>query len=99
MHRMREWFCSLRSTWRALPIELYNEREAEARALASYPALRAFSPAAFQEARFPTQVSREAELRRYADTMHETRSRAELLTTKKYSPREAEMMQQLSVQI
>lgn len=31
--------------------------------------------------------------------MYETRSRAELLTTKKYSPREADMMQQLSDQI
>ena len=82
-----------------LRIETYNQREAEARVRASYPALRAFSPSGFNEAGFPSRITDEAELMRYADIMYETRSRTEWLTTKRYSPPEAAMMQQLSIQI
>lgn len=81
-----------------LPIEVYDRREAEARIAASYPALRAFSTYGFNEANFPSRVGNEAELRRYADTMHETLSRANELSTR-YSLAEANAMLRVSDQI
>lgn len=82
-----------------LSIALYDQRESEARIFASYPALRAFSPVAFAQVNFPTRVTHEAELRRYADIMYEVLSREEWLKAKLYSRHEAQAMQQLSAQI
>jgi len=82
-----------------LSIALYDQRENEARVLASYPALRAFFPAAFVQVNFPVRVTHEAELRRYADIMYETRSRKEWLNAKLYSQTEAEAMLRLSTQV
>jgi SAM-dependent methyltransferase len=82
-----------------LSIANYDQREIEARIHASYPALRAFSTPAFAQVNFPTSVKHESELRRYADIMHETRSREEWLTSKFYSTEEAQAMLRLSAQI
>jgi SAM-dependent methyltransferase len=82
-----------------LSIESYDHRERGAVAMASYPALRAFAPISFAHANFPTRVTCETELRRYADIMYETRSREEWLKIKFYSRHEAEAMLQLSRQI
>lgn len=82
-----------------ISIETYDQRERDARKLASYPALRAFAPVSFAQANFPTRVTCETELRRYADIMYETRSREEWLKTKFYSRREADAMLQLSRKI
>jgi hypothetical protein len=82
-----------------LSIALYEEREREARVMASYPALRAFSPVAFAQVNFPTRVADESELRRYADIMYEVLSRDEWLNTKLYSRAEAKAICQLSTQI
>jgi SAM-dependent methyltransferase len=82
-----------------LSIALYDRREEEARILACYPALRAFSPVAFAHANFPVRVAHETELRRYADIMYETRSREEWLKSKLYSRNEAQAMLLLSAQI
>jgi hypothetical protein len=82
-----------------LSISLYDQREIAARIAASYPALRAFSTAAFAQVNFPTRVKDESELRRYADIMYETRSREEWLTSKVYSANEAQAMLRLSAQI
>jgi hypothetical protein len=82
-----------------LSIEDYDERERRARALASYPAIRAFSPVAFQQANFPTRVSEEHELRRYADIMHEFLPRREWLEQRFYSESEARAILRLTEQI
>jgi hypothetical protein len=82
-----------------LSIELYDQRESEATIAASYPALRAFSTAAFAQVNFPARVKHESALIRYADIMYETRSREEWLTSKFYSDQEAQAMLRLSAQI
>lgn len=82
-----------------ISVEDYDRREHQAVTMASYPALRAFAPISFAQANFPTRVSHETELRRYADIMYETRSREEWLKQKFYSQHEAEAMQRLSAQI
>jgi hypothetical protein len=71
----------------------------EARVVASYPALRGFSPVAFAQVNFPTRVADESELRRYADIMYEVLGRDEWLNSKLYSRDEAKAIRQLSTQI
>src|SRR5262245_37330866 len=82
-----------------LSVALYDQRESEARIAASYPALRAFSPISFNQVNFPARVTHEAELRRYADIMHEVPSRTEWLNAKLYSREEVGIIRQLSTQI
>jgi hypothetical protein len=50
-----------------LSIEEYDRAEAQAIRRASYPAIRAFRPAAFSLANFPIRVTDERELIRYCD--------------------------------
>lgn len=71
-----------------LSIVEYDRRQALARARASYPALRSFSPVSFAAVNFPTQVTQEAELRRYADIMYETIDRDHWLRQVRWSPGE-----------
>lgn len=84
---------------RHLTISEYDAREGDARVLASYPAFRAFSPAAFNNVNFPGRVTDERELIRYSDIMHETFSRQEYLGKKQFSETEAANILQLSAQI
>jgi len=58
-----------------LTIGVYNRRERLARRQATYPAIRSFFPAAFAAVGFPTRVTDDTELRRYADIMWEPASR------------------------
>ncbi|HXF54903.1 MAG TPA: hypothetical protein VNK52_12335 [Hyphomicrobiaceae bacterium] len=84
---------------RLLTIEEYDARERDARAKASYPAIRAFSPRAFNDVNFPARVSKEEELRRYADIMYELLARTPLLEHPLYSETEARAISRLSDQI
>jgi len=52
-------------------IEAYDRAEVQAIKRASYPAIRAFRPAAFSLANFPVRVTDERELIRYSDIMDE----------------------------
>jgi hypothetical protein len=79
----------------ALSIPEYDRLEQFARERASYPALRAFAPAAFAQVSFPTRVSAEHELRRYADIMHENSSRKEWLDGYRCSRAERALIEQL----
>lgn len=71
-----------------LSIAEYDRRQALARVRASYPALRSFAPVSFAAVNFPTQVTQEAELRRYADIMYETIDREHWLRQVRWSPAE-----------
>jgi hypothetical protein len=82
-----------------LSIVDYDRREREARVLATYPALRAFTPVSFQQASFPTRVVEEYELRRYADIMCELKSRSAHLEDRAYSDAEARLILELSTRI
>lgn len=75
-----------------LSIETYDEREACARKLMSYPALRCFSPISFANVNFPLRVIEHAELRRYSDIMHEIAPRAHWLGIEKFSVEEQNLM-------
>ncbi len=82
-----------------LSIEEYDDSERFARVRASYPAIRAFSPATFLHVNFPSRVTDEMELRRYADIMYELLPRREWLQTKRYSVPEVEAIRGLVQQI
>jgi len=82
-----------------ISISEYDLRERAARARASYPAIRAFSPLAFAHVNFPTRVSEEGELRRYADIMYETLPIQEWMEAKRYNEDEAEAIRRLADQI
>jgi len=84
---------------RHLSIADYNDRERDARITASYPALRAFVPVAFEHVRFPSRVTDERELIRYADALHETCSRSEFLERRTFSETEASAILQLVDQV
>lgn len=71
-----------------LSIDEYDRRQAHARLRVSYPALRSFAPVSFAAVNFPTQVTQEAELRRYADIMYETIDRDLWLRRVRWSPSE-----------
>lgn len=72
----------------ALSIEDYDAREAEMSVSASYPALRSFAPTSFLKVGFPGRVTREAELRRYADVMYETAGNSHWLKEMRCSAQE-----------
>lgn len=75
-----------------LSIAAYDAVEAAARQTASYPVLRAFAPAAFAQVSFPTRVSEESELRRYADIMYEFLPQRPYLDAAIYSEQEAALI-------
>lgn len=52
-----------------LSIEAYNRNALSAQVTAAYPALRAFAPTTFSQINFPSLVSDEIDLCRYADIM------------------------------
>jgi hypothetical protein len=70
----------------------YDAREAAATARLSYPAVRAFRPAAFSAANFPTRVGAEGELVRYCDIMNELEDAERYYRTASYSKTEAGLM-------
>src|SRR5579872_5063572 len=72
-----------------LTIAAYDQAEAQARLTAPYPVIRAFTPTHFQLCGFPTRVTEEIELRRYADIMGENTPRAELVEKASFSQKEA----------
>lgn len=82
-----------------LSIAEYDRRQAAARLGASYPAIRSFSPATFAQVNFPTQVTQEPELRRYADIMYETIDRSAWLDTMLWSPAEQQVIVALGREI
>jgi CheY-like chemotaxis protein len=79
-----------------LSIKEYDAAEAAAMTRAAYPAIRAFTPAAFAMVNFPTRVREEAELIRYADIMYELADRELWYRKTPYSPAEAATMASLS---
>jgi hypothetical protein len=83
----------------SLSIERYDALEREARTVASYPALRAFSPLTFSQVNFPARVVDEQELIRYADIMYELLPRRQTLETRQYGATEAKLINQLVGQI
>lgn len=82
-----------------LSIADYDKTEQQARLSASYGALRAFAPVSFSEASFPTRVTEEQELRRYADTMYEFFVREDVMESADYSESEAKAILRVSRQI
>jgi len=78
-----------------ISIPAYDEAERRAIIDASYPTIRAFRPAAFQMANFPTRVTDERELIRYADIMSELEDR-HLYTEALYSTAEIDLMRDVS---
>jgi hypothetical protein len=78
-----------------LTISAYDEAERRAIINSCYPAIRAFRPAAFQMANFPTRVTDERELVRYADIMSELEDRR-LYTEALYSSAEIDLMRDIS---
>lgn len=76
----------------SLSIADYDCRESEAIRRLSYPAIRAFRPAAFIQAGFPTRVTDECELLRYCDIMHELADFDFHYRQRRYSQREAELI-------
>jgi hypothetical protein len=82
-----------------LSIDEYDTAERTARAVASYPAIRAFSPVAFTQVNFPTRVNSERELIRYADIMYELLPRSEWLEKQRYTEQEKQAILQLVDQI
>jgi len=82
-----------------LAIEEYDRLQAAARARATYPAIRSFAPAAFSQVNFPTQVTQEPELRRYADIMYEVVDRDHWLNRLQWSPAEQELIATLRGEI
>src|SRR5689334_17085012 len=83
---------------RHLSIADYDALEARARIDASYPALRAFHPAAFSAVNFPIRVTEERELIRYADIMHELAPRDDL-RRKAFSGSEGEAIRKVAGQV
>lgn len=82
-----------------LSIEAYNRNALSARVTAAYPALRAFAPTTFSRINFPSSISDEIELRRYADIMYELLDRQCMLDGVLYSPDEGAAMVRLSDQV
>ena len=82
-----------------LSIGTYDQAEAKAIIRACYPAIRAFRPAAFTMANFPTRISDERELVRYADIMCEIANRNHWYREVRYSAKEAELISQLASRI
>lgn len=82
-----------------IEISDYDRIEAEATTRLSYPAIRAFRPAAFALVNFPTRVAHERELIRYADCMHELADARRYYETELYSEAEADLIIGLSEQI
>lgn len=76
-------------------ISEYDEAERRAIVRSVYPAIRAFRPAAFTLASFPTRISHESELTRYSDIMNELSDRT-LFYEKLYSIDEIKLMQAVS---
>jgi len=79
-----------------LSIAEYDSREAEAVIAASYPAVRAFRPAAFTQVNFPVRVTDERELSRYCDIMHELADAEYYYHGELYSDEEAAHISDLS---
>ena len=75
-----------------LTVEAYDQAENAARVSASYPALRSFAPATFAMVGFPTRVTQEKELRRYADIMYEIADREYWLKKLTYSEEEQSLI-------
>ena len=75
-----------------LSVRAYSRLEKLARQRASYPAIRCFTPKAFERVGFPTRVSHEMELRRYADIMCEISDRDRWLKRVGFSAAEQTMI-------
>jgi hypothetical protein len=80
----------------AIIIDIYNKSEQLGLINSIYPANRAFKPAAFSIANFPTRVSTEAELIRYSDIMYELDDRKYFCSEKLYSKNEIELFKKSS---
>jgi hypothetical protein len=80
----------------AISIDIYNESERLGLINSIYPANRAFKPAAFSIANFPTRVSTETELFRYSDIMNELDDRKFFCSEKLYSNNEIELFKKSS---
>jgi hypothetical protein len=83
----------------SIPIRQYDDRERQATSRLSYPAIRAFRPAAFIQANFPARISDERELIRYCDIMNELDSEQLFFREKLYSRAEAALMASISAEI
>jgi hypothetical protein len=79
-----------------LSVAEYDEIEAAATRGLSYPQIRAFAPAGFLQANFPTRVRDEAELVRYCDIMHELADFDFLFRQLRYSRHEADLITTVS---
>lgn len=73
-------------------IKLYDNLENKADVESIYPANRAFKPAAFNQANFPTRVRCSRELVKFSDMMNELDNRKYYFEDKKYSGVEIELM-------
>ena len=82
-----------------ISIHQYDEYERQAIVRLSYPAIRAFRPAAFTQANFPARISDERELLRYCDIMNELDSEPVFFREKLYSRTEAALMTSISTEI
>jgi len=82
-----------------LSIDEYDRAEASARRRASYPAIRAFHPAAFAMVNFPARVTDESELIRYSDIMYELADRDAWYRKMLYSLDEQRLILDLSATI
>jgi len=80
----------------AISIDIYNESERVAQIKSIYPANRAFKPAAFSIANFPTRISAESELVRYSDIMNELDDKKYFCDEKLYSENEIRLMKKSS---
>ena len=78
-----------------LDIETYNSNEDAARAIAPARAIEAFGPVTFDNTHYPVRVSREIELLRYVDTMHDAKGAKYFGDGSLFSQREAEIVGQI----
>jgi hypothetical protein len=79
-----------------LSVAEYDRAEAQALSRLTYPQIRAFAPAAFMHANFPTRVADERELLRYCDIMHELGDADYHYRKRLYSKVEAELIAEIS---
>lgn len=82
-----------------LSIDDYTAAEKTALRELTYPAIRAFRPAAFNQVGFPTHIGEDAELHRYADIMNEMADREAYLSTEMYAKTEADRIQQIGNEV
>lgn len=82
-----------------LSVAEYDRAEAEAITCLSYPQIRAFAPAAFLQANFPTRVSNARELLRYCDMMRELEDAEFHYRKRLYSRQEADLIVDISTNI